>query len=63
MLEYVNDGGDKFHGQHIRTKGIPAACIRYFAEQHNRAVLDLYKKVYGNKTIKFDFTNDGNRFV
>ena len=26
-------------------------------------VLDVYKKLYNNETIKFDLTNDGNKFV
>ena len=63
MLEYVNDEGDTIHDQHIIMKGIPTAWIKYYAEQHNLTVLDLYKKLYDNNTIKFDLTNDGNQFV
>ena len=50
-------------------KGIPTPCIKYYAEQNNISVLDVCKQLYGNKTIKFDFandgdlTNDGNNFV
>ena len=44
-------------------KGIPAPCIKYYAEQHNMSVLDSFKQLYDNKTIKFDVTNDGNKFV
>ena len=44
-------------------KGIPTSCTQYYAEQHNISVLDLFKQLYGNKTIKFDLTNGGNKFV
>ena len=44
-------------------KGIPASCIKYYAEQHNIIVLDVYTKLFNNKTIKFDLTNDGNKIV
>ena len=27
------------------------------------SVLDLFKQLYDNKTIKFDLTNDGNKSV
>ena len=63
VLEHVNDEGDKIHDQHIIMKGIPTACIKYFAEQHKLTVLDLYKQLYDNKTIKFDLINDGNTLV
>ena len=41
-------------------KGIPTSCIQYYAEQHNISVLDVFKQLYDNKTIKFGLTNDGN---
>ena len=44
-------------------KGIPTACIKYYAEQQNISVLDVFKQLYDNKTIKFDLTNDGNKCV
>ena len=44
-------------------KGIPASCIKYYAEQHNITVLDMYTKLFNNKTIKFDLTNDCNESV
>ena len=47
----------------IRMKGIPTSCIKYYAEQHNISVLDVYKQLYNNEVIKFDLTNDGNKFV
>ena len=48
---------------HIRMKGIPTSCVQYYAEPHNISVLDLFKQLYDNKTIKFDLTNDGNKIV
>ena len=44
-------------------KGIPTPCIKYYAEQHGLTVLDVYTKLFNNKTIKFDLTNGGNKFV
>ena len=51
------------HSEHIKMKGIPTPCIKYYAEQHNMSVLDLFKQLYDNKTVKFDLTNDGNKSV
>ena len=44
-------------------KGIPTPCIKYYADQHKMSVFDLFKQLYDNTTIKFDLTNDGNKFV
>ena len=44
-------------------KGIPTPCIKYYAEQHNLTVLDVYTKLFNNQTIRFDLTNDGNTCV
>ena len=44
-------------------RGIPTPCITYDAKQNNITVLDVYKKLYNNEVIKFDLTNDGNKFV
>ena len=51
------------HSERIIMKGIPTPCIKYFAEQHNMSVLDLFKQLYDNRTIKFDLINGGNKFV
>ena len=40
-------------------KGIPTPCVKYYAEQHNMSVLDLFKQLHGNKTIRFELANDG----
>ena len=47
----------------IRLKGIPTSCIEYHAEKQKLSVLDIYKDFYNNKTIEFDLTNNGNKFV
>ena len=63
ILEPTDKDGNTINSEHIRMKGIPTSCIQYYAEQHNITVLDLFKQLYDNKTIKFDLTNDGNKFV
>ena len=63
ILEPTDKDGNTINSEHIRMKGIPTPCIKYYAEQHNISVLDLFKQLYDNKTIKFDLTNDGNKFV
>ena len=44
-------------------KGIPTPCTKYYAEQHNITGLYIYEKLYNNEVIKFDLTNDVNKFV
>ena len=44
-------------------RGIPTPCITYYAKQNNITVLDVYKQLYNGEVIKFDLTNDGNKFV
>ena len=63
ILEPTEKVGKTINSEHIRMKGIPTTCIKYYAEQHNMSVLDLFKQLYGNGTNKFDLTNGGNKFV
>ena len=63
ILEWTDKYGKTINSKHIRMKGIPTPCIKYYAEQHNTTVLDIYKKLHNNEVIKFDLTNDGNKFV
>ena len=63
ILESTDKDGKTINSEHIRMKGIPTPCIKYYAEQHNITVLDVYTKLFNNKTIKFDLTNDGTKFV
>ena len=63
ILESTDKDGKTINSEHIRMKGIPTPCIKYFAEQHNISVLDICKKLNNNEAIKFDLTNDGNKFV
>ena len=63
ILESTDKHCKTYNSEHIRMKGIPTSCIQYYAEQHNISVLAMYKKLYGTEVIKFDLTNDGNKFV
>ena len=63
ISEPTDKDGKTINSEHVRMKGIPAPCIEYYAEQHNLTALDVYTKLFNNKTIKFDLTNDGNKFV
>ena len=63
ILESTDKDGMTINSEHIRMNGIPTPCIKYYAEQHNMSVLYLFKQLCDNKTIKFDLTNGGNKFV
>ena len=63
ILQSTNKDGNEINSEHIIMKGIPTPCIKYYAEQHNISVLYVYKQLYNNEVIKFDLTNDGNKFV
>ena len=63
MSEPTGKDGKTINSEHVRIKGIPTPCIKYYAEQHNLTVLDVYTTLFNNKAIKFDLTNDGNKFV
>ena len=45
ILESTDKGCTAINSEHIRMKGIPTSCVKYFAGQHNMSVLDLFKKV------------------
>ena len=63
ILESTDKDGNTINSEHIRMKGIPTPCIKYYAKQNNMSVLDLYKKLYKGEIIEFDLTNDDNKFV
>ena len=63
ILEYVAKNGNTINDNLIRLKGIPTSCIEFKAEQENISGLDMYKDFYNNKTIEFDLTNGGNKFM
>ena len=42
ILESTDKDGVTIHSEHIRMKGVPTPCIKYYAEQHNMSVLDLF---------------------
>ena len=56
ILEYVND-------QHVRMKGFPTPCIEHYAKEKTMPVLDAYKELYDNKSIKNDLTNQNTKCV
>ena len=65
LLEYVDDN-DKEHEIHddlARMKGFPTSCIEYYAKGNKMLVLDVYKDLYGNKSIEIDLTNQCTKCV
>ena len=58
ILESTDKDGKTVNSEHIIMKGIPTPCIKYYAEQHNLTVLDVYTKLFNNKTSKFDLIGD-----
>ena len=63
MLEPTDKDGKTIISEHIRMNGIPTPCIKYYAQQKGVTVLDLYKRFFRNKAIKFDPINDNTKFV
>ena len=63
VLESTDTYNTISNADHIIMKGIPTPCIKYYATQNNISVLDVYKQLYNNKSIKFALTNDGNQFI
>ena len=62
MLEPTNEDNNIINGEHIRMRRIPAACIKYYAEQKITA-LDMYNKLNEGEAITFDLTNGLTKFV
>ena len=54
MLEPTSKYNSVINGEHIRMRGVPAACIKYYAEQ---------KKLYEGEAVTFDLTQDLTKFV
>ena len=48
---------------HIRLKGIPNSCIKYYCYINNLTPLELYSQLLGGKCIKFDLTNNNSKVV
>ena len=63
ILEPTGKDGKTNNSEHIRMKGIPAPCIKYYAQQKGRTVLDVFEKFFKNKAIKVDLTNDNTKSV
>ena len=63
ILGSTDKCGKTINSEHIRMKGIPTPCIKYYAQQKGITGLDVYKKLFNNKTIKLDLSNDNIRIV
>ena len=63
ILQPTDKDSKTINSEHIRMQGIPTPCIKYYAQQKGITALEVYKKLFNNKTIKFDLTNDGNKFA
>ena len=63
IVESTNKDNSIINEEHIRMRGIPAACIKYCAQQNNITVLDIYKKLYEGKEITSDLIDDLTKFV
>ena len=63
ILGSTDKDSKAINSEHFRMKGIPTPCIKYYAQQKGITVLDVYKKLFKNKTIKFDLNNDTAKFV
>ena len=62
-MQSTNKEGNTINSEHIRMKGIPTPCIKYYAEQNSISVLGVCTQLFDNRTIKFDLINDGNKYV
>ena len=62
-LESTNKDNNMINEEHIRMRGVPTACAKYYAQQHNITVWGSYNKLYEGEAIEFDLTNEGNTFV
>ena len=44
-------------------KGVPTSCIQHYATRNEMSVSDVHKKVYDNKSIEIDLTNQNTKCV
>ena len=51
ILEPTDKDCKTINSEHIRMKGIPTSCIKYYAEQYNISASDMYTKLLNNKTF------------
>ena len=59
ILESTVVDGSLIAGEHVRCKGVPTASVKYAAETAGISVLDLYKRLYDGKPVRFDLTRGG----
>ena len=49
ILESTDKYGHIINAEHIRMKGIPTPCVKYYAKHTKMSVLDLYKSYIKEK--------------
>ena len=62
-LESTDKDGQTINSEHSIMNGIPTPCIKYYAQMKGITALEVYNMLFNNKYIKFELTNDGNKFV
>ena len=60
-LEGIYENGDVINDDHIRMKSVPTSCIKYTSKENELEPIDLYKKLYDEKQIYFDLTENGDK--
>ena len=63
ILESTDKDGKTINSEHIRMKGTPTPCTKYYAQQKGITVSDVYKELFKNKTIKFGLANGNTKLV
>ena len=63
ILEQTGKYDNIINEEHIRMRGTPTACIKYYAQQNDMTVGDTYKKLNEGEAVEFDLTNEGNKSV
>ena len=49
MLESTNEDNNIINEEPVRMRGIPTACVKYYAQQNGITVLDVHKELYEGK--------------
>ncbi len=57
-VESKHKDGNIINEDHIRMKGIPTNCVKYFSKNTNIDVIDLFDNLYNGNSITFDLTNN-----
>ena len=60
LLEGQDEDGNTITGDHIRMKGVPNKCIKYYANKlYDGDMLALYKGLHDGRAITFDLLCEG----